>query len=237
MAKTNRRTLKEYFAAGKKPDSSQFADLIDSMLNIVDDGFTKTSEGGMTLSPTNGSKDGNVMEIRQDILDANSMWRFSLSKEGDFQIYKTDVETPVISLRQDGSVKVIPFDNTSLEIEGCVEAKAYKGKENTVPANAVWQDITPYLYDCMAYRVVAKVRGKKGTGHYAMIEVSTMNCFGRHTRIKKICQSWYGSLFNKIQFRWNRKTSEEGGSMYGLQVRTRTDYGEGYTISYYLLDL
>lgn len=43
MAKTNRRTLKEYFSPGKKPDSSQFADLIDSMLNIVDDGLVKTS--------------------------------------------------------------------------------------------------------------------------------------------------------------------------------------------------
>ncbi|HQJ91096.1 MAG TPA: hypothetical protein PLB70_10820, partial [Paludibacteraceae bacterium] len=106
MAKTNRRTLKEYFSAGKKPDCSQFADLIDSMLNIVDDGFIKTADGGMTLSPTNGSREGNVMEIRQDILDSEAAWRFSVTDNGSFLICRGMSETPVVRLNQDGSVMV-----------------------------------------------------------------------------------------------------------------------------------
>ena len=53
MAKTNRKTLKEYFGKGKKPNHTQFADLIDSMLNVVDDGFNKSAERGMLLSPLN----------------------------------------------------------------------------------------------------------------------------------------------------------------------------------------
>ena len=85
MAKTNRRTLKEYFGKGKKPDSGQFADLIDSMLNIVDDGFNKSAERGLQLSPLDD--EGAVMEIRQNILDSEPAWIVALGKGGELHIH------------------------------------------------------------------------------------------------------------------------------------------------------
>ncbi|MFA6778256.1 MAG: hypothetical protein WCU80_00530 [Paludibacteraceae bacterium] len=244
MAKTNRRTLKEYFAAGKKPDSSQFVDLIDSMLNIVDDGFIKTSEGGMTLSPLNGNRAGNVMEVRQDILDPDAAWRFSIDGKGSFFICPRNSDQPVISLFQDGSILIDPNLSSAnvrqpnnVVVNGGVVAASYMGEKLDVPANGAWQDISAYDYACMAFRVVAKVKGKKGSGKYAMLEVSAMNCFGKHASIKKVGESWFGKRFNRIDFRWNEKKDEQGEPIFGLQVRSRSDYGEGHTISYYILDL
>jgi hypothetical protein len=37
MAKVNKATLKSYFEAGDIPNQSQYADLIDSQFNLVED--------------------------------------------------------------------------------------------------------------------------------------------------------------------------------------------------------
>ncbi|MBP5456588.1 MAG: hypothetical protein J6Y37_08825 [Paludibacteraceae bacterium] len=230
MAKTNRRTLKEYFSQGKKPDSTQFADLIDSMFNIVDDGLVKTSDGGLVLSPTNGSRAGSIMEIRQDILDGEAAWRFSVDEKGAICIKRGETDDAVVALHQDGSVSV----SSELRVDGNVSATSYCGNVQEVEANGQWQDISIYNYACSAYHIVAKAHGRKGAGLYAMCEVSAMNCFGKHRKVSYLCHSWFGSWFNKIQVRWNRKESDSGQDVYGLQIRTRSNFGEQAKISYYI---
>lgn len=41
MPRTNRNTLKEYFKCGSMPNQKHFYELIDSMVNISDDGIDK----------------------------------------------------------------------------------------------------------------------------------------------------------------------------------------------------
>lgn len=55
MAKINKEALKAYFQTGKIPTQSNFADLIDSVMNIPDEGGNKDS----TLVIGSGDKDGN----------------------------------------------------------------------------------------------------------------------------------------------------------------------------------
>ena len=50
MGKANRSTLKNFFQRGHMPSERQFADLIDSMLNMVDEGFDKSPEDGLKIS-------------------------------------------------------------------------------------------------------------------------------------------------------------------------------------------
>ena len=54
MAKINKAALKAYFQTGKIPTQSNFADLIDSVMNIPDGG----GGGDSTLVIGNGDKDG-----------------------------------------------------------------------------------------------------------------------------------------------------------------------------------
>jgi hypothetical protein len=42
MTTRNRDTLKQFFQEGRLPTSDHFGDLIDSMLNMSDEGFRKT---------------------------------------------------------------------------------------------------------------------------------------------------------------------------------------------------
>lgn len=49
MTSRNRESLKRYFREGALPDEDHFADLIDSMLNMSDEGFRKTVEHGFEV--------------------------------------------------------------------------------------------------------------------------------------------------------------------------------------------
>src|SRR5215475_3620897 len=50
----NRDTLKKYFSDGARPSRKQFEALIDSSLNIPDDGFSKTPRNGIQVRPIGG---------------------------------------------------------------------------------------------------------------------------------------------------------------------------------------
>lgn len=225
MAKTNRRTLKEYFGKGKKPDSGQFADLIDSMLNIVDDGFNKSAERGLLLSPLDDA--GAVMEIRQNILDGEPAWIISLGKGGELHIHRGMDEEALLTLSQDGKIVLGTNDKISLEINGTVHADSFIGGylQGRALANGQWQNIGELDYGCVGYCIEAAC-GLKGKGRYALAEVTAMHCFGKHPYIRS-SRSWFGSRFNKIQFRWHSE-----GLNCVLQVRTRSDYGEDVWVHY-----
>ncbi|WP_294592926.1 hypothetical protein [uncultured Bacteroides sp.] len=225
MAKTNRRTLKEYFGKGKKPDSGQFADLIDSMLNIVDDGFNKSAERGLQLSPLDD--EGAVMEIRRNILDNEPAWIVALGKGGELNIHRGLDEEPSVSLFQDGRIVLGTKDKIELEINGTVRADSFTGNylKGKVPANGQWQNIGELEYGCMGYQIEAAC-GLKGKGRYALAEATAIHCFGKHPSIRS-SHSWFGSRFNRIQFRWYSE-----GLNCRLQVRTRSDYGEDVWVYY-----
>ena len=225
MAKTNRRTLKEYFGRGKKPDSTQFADLIDSMLNIVDDGFNKSAEKGLLLSPLDD--EGAVMEVRRNILDSDPAWVVALGKRGELHIRRGLEEQALMTLCPDGKVVIGENEKVLLKINGAVQADSFTGGylQGKVPADGQWQNIGGMDYGCIGYHVLAAC-GLKGKGRYALCDVTAMHCFGKHPRIWSR-RSWFGARFNKIQFRWQRD-----GLNCGLQVRTRSNYGEDVYIHY-----
>lgn len=230
MAKTNRKTLKEYFGKGKKPDSSQFADLVDSMLNIVDDGFSKSPERGMLLSPLNN--EGSVIEIRRHILDGNSAWVVSLGEDEQLHIHRGLEEKAMLTLHQNGNVTLGENGKVNLQVNGSIQADYFTGAmQGSSLANGQWHTIIEKEYGCKAYQIVAAC-GLKSKGKYAVSHVTAMHCFGQNGRIRG-SQSWYGVSFNRIQFRWRKDENK----CCELQVRTRRDYGEGVMIHYQITPL
>ena len=51
MAIRNRNTLIEGFSKGQRPTADDFKNLIDSTVNILDDGFSKDAQSGIKLAP------------------------------------------------------------------------------------------------------------------------------------------------------------------------------------------
>ncbi|MCC2545346.1 hypothetical protein LJY25_02730 [Hymenobacter sp. BT175] len=60
-----RDTLKSYFRQGKVPTEKSFADLIDSVVNRLDDGFAKLPEHGLMLSAED--KLGRLISFYKDL--------------------------------------------------------------------------------------------------------------------------------------------------------------------------
>ena len=64
MGLQNRQTLKGYFSAGQRPTDENFKDLIESTVNILDDGFTKRNSSAIQVAP--GADAREVISIMSD---------------------------------------------------------------------------------------------------------------------------------------------------------------------------
>ena len=226
MARRNRITLQKYFARGKMPTEDHFTDLIDSMLNIIDEGFDKSSEKGLSLAPLDEA--GHIISIFQKIEDEQQKWAVTLDKTtGNLIIRKYD-DAHVFSISQNGHTGFGTIDpqyqiHTSKTIGIYGRAGTYVAGE--VPADGQWHNITETLKGCFAFEVIAGA-GKPGEGKYALFVATAIQCFGAHKRIYKK-QSWYGIRCNKIKLRWKK---EENDCI--LQIKTRCNYGSEMKISY-----
>jgi hypothetical protein len=60
MARVGRADLKKRFQTGRMPSEMDFADLIESMLNCLDEGFDKSQSNGLKVTQLMGC-DRNMM--------------------------------------------------------------------------------------------------------------------------------------------------------------------------------
>lgn len=75
MSAKNRTTLKNYFKSGSLPSEDQFGDLIDSMLNMRDEGFEKTPDQGFKVAQL---PEGKLISFFEAIAAQNSLWSIKL---------------------------------------------------------------------------------------------------------------------------------------------------------------
>lgn len=72
MAKQNRATLKNFFSDGALPSAQQFGELIDSNLNMKDEGFYKSLKNGFEIS-TRGTSTG-LLSFSRDSQPLKPLW-------------------------------------------------------------------------------------------------------------------------------------------------------------------
>ena len=243
MAKKDRRTLKKYFEAGRMPSSTQFADLIDSMLNVIEEGFDKTAEDGFKVSQLDQT--GKLVSFYENIDVKKPVWFLRLDMSNGKLIFSNQDNPNVLALgterRQSGvdthveeSVRVGINKQTAeyeLDVNGTVACHGrIGGRGQDVPADGKWHDITEELDGCQAFEIMAGV-GKKGSGKYALLHATALNTFNAKGKIT-YNQAHYGSRCNRIKLRWKKKSNR-----YTLQLKTRCCYGEGIFVRYYLTRL
>ncbi len=73
----NRSTLKRFFQRGQIPTEVHFANLIDSTINKIDDGFAKDVEDGLKLSPIGDSQ--KLISFFEDIKETHPAWSISVN--------------------------------------------------------------------------------------------------------------------------------------------------------------
>src|SRR3954454_16627535 len=80
----NRAQLKAYFVRNSIPTESNFAELIDGMLNQKDDGVVKLPGNPLTIEAAGDSaSEKKALTIYQSFADPNPAWTLSLNLRRD----------------------------------------------------------------------------------------------------------------------------------------------------------
>jgi hypothetical protein len=224
MAVRNRKTLIESFGSGQRPSSDDFRNLIESTVNILDDGFSKDAQTGIKLAPIS-EKEGTVMTFLQSMTEDGSRWEFDVI-EKDLRISRIaeNKKEQLILLKQDGNMELGDSDG-EVHVKGTLRSDFRSGKKSKPEAFADgrWHDITEDLEGIHALEVIC-VMGERHTGKHAVLLAHATHCFGAKPRIRKL-RSHYGAFGNKLQLRWVRS-----GFCCKLQVRTRFPLGKKIAI-------
>lgn len=224
MALLNRLSLINYFKKGSAPSEKHFADLIESTVNIVDDGISREGESGFRITPVGRSN--RLISFYKNFKQLKPEWSFNLDKDGGsgLSIQKEDNQA-VLVLKNDGNVGIgVENPKSKLEVDGFVTAKGRSGSYLTgqVSADGRWQSLIKNLTEPCAFEVIVRVDGAKGSGRYALAHVIALNTFGGKTTTDGITKTsaQYGGYFNRLRFRWS-------GSLYNysLEVKTGRHYG------------
>lgn len=224
MAILNRITLKNFFRKGSVPTETNFADLIDSSINIVEDGIGRSVDDGFRISPMGYSK--RLLSFYENSQKSKPDWFISLNDGNtkDLSFHETDNDYRLV-LKNGGNIGIgVSNPSSLLHVNGCVSMSARKGNFATgeVPGDAKWHNILSDLDGVNAFEIMAQISGKKGGGRYAIAHAIALATFGGYLSrwsIRKTAAN-YGGFLNQIQFRWKGTVNN-----YALQVRTRRHYG------------
>lgn len=247
MEKLDRTALKNRFRKGKMPTEQDFANLIDSMVNILEEGFDKSSETGLKISQLMGA--GKLLSFYENISVDSPKWFMELAIDGDALHFGTPATPHVLTLRsivqqvngQAVSSVAVGINNerpeAELDVEGTVVANGRVGREGTLLALAdgEWHDITEPLTGCEAFDVMAGVGGQDPEGKYALLHAIALNTFNGSSSIKEQ-HAYYGPKCNRIELRWS-PAPQAGEFHFKLQVRTQCSYGSNIAIRYRLTRL
>lgn len=247
MSKRNRDTLKNFFRKGALPSEEQFGDLIDSSLNMLDEGFTRSPVNGIEVT-THGERDRLLTFFRGSQPD-HAKWSLGFHGETDglhfFSGSEAESPSAALTVAPDGRVGVnLAEPGWTLDVNGVVRAAGRIGANPTgelfVPADGQWHDVTGPLNGCHGFEVMAGV-GKRKSGRYALIHAVALNVYNprgwffNFLNAKKrirCTQAYYLSRRDKLGLRWSGGREE-----YRLQLRSNTDYGEGIRIRYFVTSL
>nr|WP_315249092.1 hypothetical protein [uncultured Duganella sp.] len=251
MTRRRRIMLKEQFEYGKMPSEHDFADLIDSMLCMLDEGFDKTPEAGFKIAQL---RDGKLISLYQDIGTGDAMWALSLDKASSNLSFQDARGKPLLTLAGNGAGNEhgtgdngearpsgvgIRQDNPrhELDVAGTVASHGRVGRsgELAVPADGYWYDVTEDLTGCQALEVVAGVGAKDSEGRYAVMHAFATNAFGANGDIS-YHQSHFGNKCSRIELRWLKADAGKPFE-FRLQMRVGCSYGEEVWIKYHITQL
>lgn len=242
MTKRNRKTLTSYFKNGALPKEENFSDLIESMVNVVDDGFDKSPQDGMKIAQLENSS--KLISFYDEITVKTPVWSmaFSEPKPGkeaknkkNLNFYFGPQNAPGVTLdggadkdgdgsddNVDGRKIRVGINNDSpqqaLDVNGVIAANGRIGREGKIRANGEWQPILTKLDGCQAFEIMAGV-GKPSSGRYALMHAFALNTFNSKKANITYHQAHYMSKCDQIDLRWVGEMHD-----YSLEMRTRCSY-------------
>ncbi len=263
MTSRSRESLKRYFREGALPSEDHFADLIDSMLNMSDEGFRKTVEHGFEVYSPQGHD--ALVSFFRDQEPERPAWRFDLGGARDALLVRgrdlpgqvegadgtaTGQTSPaLLCLDQDRRIGIgTESPQAALDVAGVVRSRGRQGaqaRQVEVPllANGEWQDLTDTLEGCQAFEIMAGA-GHRGKGRFGLMHAIAINTYNptlglfnlfNRKRGIRATHGYYGRRCDRLQLRWQGSSGRNAS--YRLQIRTGCDFGSGVRIQAQLTQL
>lgn len=264
MTKRNRKTLVEHFAEGRLPSQEVFTDLIDSTINIVDDGFEKNATEGLKVAQVD--ENSKLLSFYDEITVRTPVWTMSLaSPSGAIYsggIYKnlsvywaenqdnrlilasvpTNEDADEIDASTPHRLRMSinrPHPEHEMDVGGVIASDGRIGRQApdgfVVRADGKWHPITKSLDGCQAFEVMAGV-GKPKSGKYALTHAFAISTFNSRNSSISYHQARFSSRCDQIDLRWTGSTHE-----FVLEMRTRCSYeqhaNEEIYVRYFLTQL
>ena len=225
MTLLTRSTLKNLFTRGSVPTEVNFADFIDSTVNKVDDGFSKSAEFGFMLAPQGENR--KLMSFFESIRDPEAAFSISLNptRAAKGLSFDDKEHESILFFKDTGEVGVgTTSPKFRLEVNGMAGMKGRVGTyaSGSVAANGEWQTIVDRLEGIQAFELVAQASGREGRGKYGFTHAIAVSNYGvgKINHLRSTYSRILGPLFHKISFRWAK-----GPDGYRLQVKTTQSYG------------
>ena len=248
MSRQPRETLKEYFQEGSLPTTDSFADLIESTLNIVDEGFDKTDAEGLCVHAQEGHS--ALLSFFRTQGSNEVLWSAGFGgTDNQFVLQKGtggDKATPLLVLDKgepdkdrNGRVGIANRDpQYTLDVGGTIASTGRTGalamQGLAIPADGKPYNITPSLQGCQAFEVMAGV-GYRNSGRFALLHAVAMNVnhppwwedlLQRKRRIRHQ-HAYYTRRCDRLRLEWVSATDPKQygrDAAYVLQIRTECDY-------------
>lgn len=171
-------------------------------------------------------------------------------------------EPAVYIQKNDGNIGLgTSSPNQKLDIKGFVAAEGRVGnyREGELDADATWQNIfnEKPLTGSQAFEIMAYAEGAPGDGKYSLMHAIAISTFGNSRPKITKTSACFGKRWNKIDIRWVSKPSnissqpekekkkiinfskwwktfweQKDPFKYNLQLKTKSNYGEGKKIRY-----
>jgi hypothetical protein len=202
MAEQTRETLRQYFRAGQLPTEAHFDDLVDSMLNMKDEGFSKTPLDGLQVS---AAGDGALASLYRDRDPTQARWQMRFGDQRErLQFDRGSADQPdavpgVLCLdavhqpaadgrpaRTEPRVGIgVSAPAHTLDVAGVVAARGRIGSLAVGDPGGVRADGRPKtllknLTGCQAFEVMAGVGGGRGSGRFALLHAVVLNAYHPH---------------------------------------------------------
>jgi hypothetical protein len=202
MSQQNRNDLKKQFKDGRRPSGSDFEDLVDSTLNLKDDGFSWTVKNGVQIQLV-GNQSRHLSFFTAESKETPPDWSIACEPQskdltfiysGDENASPLKVSSPPLAgiaadkgkssdpasslgSNSSGAVLTLAGDGTAT-VHGTLRSSARFGCSKLVDADGQWHDITGVLHGCHILEVVAGV-GLPGEnlGRYSLLYALAMNTF------------------------------------------------------------
>lgn len=248
MTSRNRETLRSYFRAGQLPGEGHFVDLIDSMLNMSDEGFRKSVENGEEIYAAVGHD--TLLSFYRDRNPGAALWRVRLGSTADqLQIGGGETEQPLLNLdarQRVGLGRSEPRD--MLDVAGVAASEGRRGRWGETQrapllADGSWQDLSGDLQGCQGFEVVAGA-GKPGSGHFGLLHAVALSAYNpgggllgwlQRRRGIRQTQAWWGRRCDRLELRWFGGHGRDAS--YRLQIRSGCNFGPGQLIQAHLTQL